>query len=410
MIDKTVIVIENGLFASVAHKLVGQFKRVLYWRDSNQSFPTANDLAIGEGYDFERIDSFWPYFDEIDIWIFPDIGFGAMQQWLQSEGKATFGSGVAGEFEQYRVEAKEIIRDCGLPVNPFEVIIGMKRLREYLQKHDDVFVKLSLARGVTESFHSQNYDLIQVKLDDIQHKLGCLSEEQEWIVEQPIESDGEIGYDGVTINGEFWNTGIAGVERKDCGYFCAVRPYRQLPKSILTVNDALSAQFKEWGYCGWWSDEIRPDKKGKPFLIDPTCRMASPAGECYLDLISNWGDIIEAGSRGEMVQPKWNGKYAAQAMLVCDEAATQQVPIFIDPKVRDCVKLYHSAKVNGVEFIIPTDAKMAEIGSAVGIGETPEQAIKMCQRVCAGIEAYGLEKKCDVLDGARKELAKFMPL
>jgi hypothetical protein len=410
MINKTVCIVENGLFESVAHALVPEFKQVLYFRDSNQSFPTANDLAIGKGYAFERIDKIWPHYDEVDIWIFPDIGYGDFQQWLQSEGKATFGSGIAGEFEQYRVEQKQIIKDCGLPVNPFAVVIGMTDLRDYLQENENVFVKLSMARGVTESFHSANYDLIKVKLDDIEHRLGCLSESQEWIVEQPIESDGEIGYDGVTINGKFWDMGIAGVERKDCGYFCAVRPYRQLPKAVLTVNDALSEQFKEWGYCGWWSDEIRPDKKGKPYLIDPTCRCASPAGEAVMDLISNWGEIIDAGSQGEMVQPKWNGKYAAQAMLVCDEAATQQVPIFVDPKVRSSVKLYHSGIVDGVEVVFPTDAKMAEIGSAVGIGNTPEQAMSMCRKVCDGVEAYGLEKKCDVLEGARKELAKFMPI
>lgn len=408
--SKTFCVIESGLFQPLAHRLADQGNRVLYFRDWRQSFPTANDLTIGQGYNFECIRSLWEHIDEIDVFVFPDIGFGDLQQYLQSEGRACFGSGVSEQFEQYRVEAKQIMEECGLSVNPFEVVTGTKALRAHLEKHDDVFVKLSLARGVTESFHSESYRLVKVKLDEIEHKLGGMAESQEWIVEQPIPSIGEVGYDGITINGEFWKTGIAGVEKKDCGYFGAVKPYGDLPKACTTVNAALAPQFKEWSYCGWWSTEIRPGKDGKPYLIDPTCRMASPAGESYLDLIENWADIIEAGSRGEMVQPKWNGKFAAQAVLSCDIAKTQWVPIFIDPKVRQSVHLYHSAKIDGQEYVIPTDALMPEIGSAVGIGNTPFEAMNKCQKICDKIEAYGMTHKCNVLDDARKELSKFMPL
>lgn len=406
MIDATVMVLECGLFQSVAHVLTSQFKRVLYYRDANQSFPTANDLAIGTGYSFERVTSIWEHYEEVDIWIFPDIGYGDFQEWLKKQGKATFGSGVAGEFEQYRVEAKGILKECGLPVNAFEVVIGMDALREYLQKHEDVFVKLSLARGVTESFHSENYELVKVKLDEIEFKLGGVADEQEWIIEKPIKAIGEIGYDGITIKGQFWKMGIAGVEKKDCGYFCAVKPYEQLPKSLKVTNTKLSPQFEEWDYCGWWSTEMRGE-----YLIDPTCRMASPAGESYLTLITNWGEIIEAGSRGELVEPKWAGKYAAQVMLVCQDAKTQWVPVQIDEAVRPHVFLYHSMrKPDGTEYVVPTDAKMAEIGNCVGIGNTPEEAIIMCQKVCAGVKAYGLKNESAVLDEARKELAKLMPI
>ena len=408
-IPLTVCVVECGLFQSLAHTLVGQFERVLYFRDSNQSFPTSTDIAIGTGYGFERIYSWEEHYDEVDIWIFPDIGYGKFQEWLKAQGKRTFGCGVAQEFEQYRVEAKEIIREAGLPVNEYEVVIGMEDLRDYLQSHDDVYVKVSLARGITESFHSQSYDLVKVKLDEIEFKLGFLADQQEWIVEQPIPAIGEIGYDGITINGRFWDTGIAGVEKKDCGYFCAVKPYTQLPKSCTNVNTRLAPQFKDWGFCGWWSSEIRPSDK-KDYLIDPTCRMASPAGECYQNLVANWGEIIDAGSLGKMVQPKWSAKFAAQAMLVCPCAASQQVPVYIKPAIRPFVHLYHSAKIDGVEVVFPTDAKMVEIGSVVGIGNTPDEAIKACQKNCEGVEAYQLEAKCDVLDGARRELAKFMTL
>lgn len=405
MIPKTIAVIEGGLFQPLCHSLVGQFERVLYFRPWQASFPHSNDIAIGRGYEFERIDSIFEHIKDIDIFCFPDIGFGDLQEYLRAQGKATFGSGVAQEFEQYRVEAKDIIREAGLPVNDYEVVEGMDALREYLKAHEDVYVKLSMARGVTESFHSASYDLVKVKLDEIEHKLGGMASQQEWIVEQPVEAKGEIGFDGVTIGGQFWNRGICGVEKKDAAYFAAVKPYGELPAVLRTVNERLAPDFQLWKYNGWWSTECRG-----PYLIDPTCRMASPAGECYLDLVANWGEIIDAGSQGVMVQPVFVAKFAAQAMLCCPMAAESWVPVFIEPEVRSKVKLYHSCIQDGVEYVVPTDAKMKEIGSVVGIGNTPQQAWDGCKKAVEGIQAYGLTAETEAIGGAIEELRKFTAL
>ena len=56
----------------------------------------------------------------------------------------------------------------------------------------------------------------------------------------------------------------------------AVRKYTQLPKQIRQVNEAHhQPKFNEMGYRNFMSTELRVDKSGKPFYIDPpTSRMA----------------------------------------------------------------------------------------------------------------------------------------
>lgn len=105
----TALVVSNGLDVSLAVKLAETYKRVFFWVPKDDEFPRINDGMIGVGMGkVEVIDNPWgkPY-DETDLWVFPDLGFGEMQLFLESQGKTVWGSRNGEEMEQDRVAMKK---------------------------------------------------------------------------------------------------------------------------------------------------------------------------------------------------------------------------------------------------------------------------------------------------------------
>lgn len=406
MIDKTILVFDHGLFQSVAHRLARDYKRVLYFRPWQSSFSHPNDLRIGDGYDdIQKIESWLDYIDDADTFCFPDIGFAPEQSYLRSLGKAVWGAGNGEELETLRAETKELMSKLDLPVQPWEAVIGMDALREFLKKHEGWHVKISRVRGLSESFESKSYDLVKPKLDSIEHELGGMASVQEFVCEEGIPDALEMGYDGYFV-GKFPSTAVYGVEVKDCGYCAMVKPYASIPKEVRFVNDKLSLVMKKYDYRGFFSTEIRVGKDKKPYLIDVTARAASPAGESYQELYTNFGEIIEGGAHGELIEPKITGKFAAQAILTSSFTDENWLPVNVPDSIRNFVKLYHSCMVEDQQYIVPTDADMAEIGSVVATGNTLDEAIKKVSEIAEQVQAFGLKCKTDSLTDAKKDLVK----
>lgn len=406
-IPRTALVLDNGLFQPLAHRLVGSYEKVCYFRPWIGSFPHPNDYYCGSGYEFERIESYEQYFEDENVtWIFPDLHFPALQKWLRSKGRAVWGAGYGEDLELMRAETKGEMEEIGLPLKPWESIIGMTALREYLEKHENVFVKVSKCRGLCETFHSESYELVKPKLDEIEHDLGGRSEVQEFVVEQPVEDAVEVGYDGWCIAGQYPRLAQVGVEIKDCCYAAKIVPYTALPRQVLEVNRKLAPLMKEYGYCGFFSTEVRIGKDKQPYLIDVTARHASPAGESLLKTVENLPEIIEAGAHGKIVEIKPKSKFVCQAMLCSDFAMNNWLPIEIPKEIREHVHLYHSCMVGKMEYVIPVGVEMPQIGSVTAVGATPEEAIKTCQGYVKRIKAYGLKDNTDKMMDAVKELAK----
>jgi hypothetical protein len=58
--------------------------------------------------------------------------------------------------------------------------------------------------------------------------------------------------------------------------------------------------------------------------------------------------------------------------------------------------------------VIPQWTGCAEIGAVVAMGDTAEQAIEECKRICALVEGHLLDKPTDALDIAREQLAEVL--
>lgn len=406
--DKFALIMDYGLFGSLAERLTRDFGRVGYFVPWETSFSDGREYVLGMGIEgVERI-KYWD--DEVssaDLLIFPDVLSADLQEYYRRQGKRVWGAGRGGELELLRWKTKQRLKALGLPVNPCAKVTGTKALREFLQEHEDKtwFVKVSTFRGMGETWQAKNYTLAHGFIDEFESKYGALQYIVEFIVESEIPDCEEIGYDGYCIDGQFPKQAVWGVEKKDEAYFGQVVPWNDLPEGVMRVNNALAPVLREFNYRQFFSTEIR-EQNGEPYLIDVTARVASPAGEVYCELFGNLSDIIWHGSEGVLVEPELVAKYGAQIILNSEWAEEHWMPVQFPEEVRPWLKLYNHARIEGVDYFVPQIAKMKQIGSVVAIGDDPEEVCELCKERAEAVEGFDLERECDALDLAQEDVEK----
>lgn len=268
--------------------------------------------------------------------------------------------------------------------------------------------------GNSETFKSPSYDEVRSRLRAMDHDLDDAGDIMEFICENPIEPAIEIGIDTHTVDGQFPKFSINGVEEKDKSYSGVFLPYDQLDESVRKVNDWLAPALADYRYRGWFSTEIRVGPDEQPYLIDPTCRAPSPPSECMQEAISNWGEIIWHGSEGVMVDPEPVAKYSSGAIIYCDHADEECVTVKIPDEIRNFVKLYFHARINGQDKFLPQPAKFSQIGWVVGLGESLSEANKQTEEHAEQIsgdkihvQTEGLEKVLEAIKEGERMGVKF---
>lgn len=413
--DVVCLVYDNGLFLEQALKLAQTFKKVYYYVPWESAFPKMNTGLIGFGYDqIELVDSvFGEHFDEIDLFHFPDLNSGPLQQHLVNIGKKVWGCRLGEAMELQRAGMKQILEALDLPVGNYETIVGVPNLRAYLKEHDNVYVKIDKWRGTFETFHSRNYKYIEPRLDEIEFELGPLKHTVKFIVEDALDEKGmfEGGTDGWVIDGEYPSKCITGIEVKDKCYVAKFIDYLDIPEPIRLFNDKMKGVFKAYGYRGFFSTEVRIGKALSPYMIDFCSRSGSPPNELYQEQFDNIAECIWYGANGIVIDPKPKAKFGAEIMLHSSWAEKANQPIHIDPKVRDFVKLRNSVKVDGVEYILPQPVPLPEIGAVIGLSDKSiEDAIQNAIENSKGIEAHYLEVPTAATDEAKEQIEKMEAL
>ena len=403
----TCCVIESGIFQSLAHRLARDFGKVYYYRHTERVHPVTSDREPGMGYDdIELIEHWSDMLGEVDLWVCPDIHDGHLQELLVKMGQRVFGSRRAEELEIKRSDFRKIMSDISLEVPPYMEVTGLDDLRETLKEVEDKYIKTDAnIRGTSETWHHRNYKLSQAHLDKLSSRFGALRESQKWLIDDPIPDVSEIGYDGICVDGQFPKSALIGVESKDRAYVGQFMPLNLMPKIVRKINDKLSPLLEDYGYRGFFSTEIRGQ-----YLLEPTCRAPTPAGECEQEIYSNLSDMIWGASEGHVIDPVPAANYCAQVMIVSHEMDdASPLPIDIPEEVRQWVKLYNSAKgQDGLEWVAPTPTRMSEIGSIVGIGNSPEKAFKELEKHSEGHETWAMRLEIDLesVESARKDLEK----
>jgi hypothetical protein len=405
--DKTVLVACHGLFASVAQRLARDFGKVyLYVPYNSFSFPHSNHGIVGLGLPgVERVDSlFGKHFEEVDLFVFPDLYLAQEQIHLESLGKRVWGARNGEELELYRETCKETMEKLGLPVNPWKKITGIKALREHLKAHDNQFVKFDKFRGNFETFQSESYALSEPKLDRIASEMGAYQHVADFIVEDELPDCVEIGTDLYCIDGQLPSHTAIGIEVKDLGYVCQFLSWQKLPEPIRRWNEQMAPVFARYGYRGWLSNEIRICEDHTPYMIDATCRQPCPPGELLQEYYLNYCDILWHGADGILIDPIPAGKFGMEVILSSDWARDNWQPVEFDPQWANQVKLFNPVVIEGKSYVVPQDEEMKEIGAIVAWGETLEEAEKVLRQIADSIKGYGLKIPQGSIDEARQQM------
>lgn len=407
--SKTCLVIDNGMFPYIAETLAESFGKVLYWSPWLSAFPSDKEMQIGVGLKgVKRVDWWLPHIDKADIIIYPDCYYGPDQVYLEKTlGKRVWGGRMSEELELYREQSKVTLDEQGVPIGKFAVCEGMEELRTYLQSHPNVMVKYSFTRGDKESFHVKTYKLSKPELDDLEHRLGPRANHRTFIVEELIEPACEIGYDGYTIDGQWPESCLWGVEDKGRAYAGMVEDYDKLPEQIKDNNAKVAPLLKKWRCRSWFGMETRVTRKeGVPFVIDPLVRFGNPPGALCSLIYRNLAEIMWHGAEGELVQPVFDNAWGVQLQMYSSWSEDHWQPIHFPQEIAPYVKLPYHTVIDGTHYVVPTADKNPAIGSVVATGKTLQQAIEKVKKYAEQVEGPAIKVDMDVADGLIAEFDK----
>lgn len=402
---KKILVIDHGLFLSFALRMArgkNHFGKVYYHNATKSGRPTVSSIFVGQGYqEIEVLKDPWDMIDEVDVLAFPDVLDGPKQEYLRRTGYNVWGSGKGDELELYRYYWKRMIESVGLAVNPYVIIKGIPLLREYLRDHKNKYIKISLLRGLMETRKHEEYWLTKGFLDQKEVELGPEAKHMEFLVEDPVKTEVEIAGDHYFVK-DFPDKAINGVEIKDEGYVGMVQAYREMPKQILKVDEALKPVLKKYGYANLLAIELRIALDGTAHPIDPCCRQGSPSGEAQLAVWTNFPEIVYHGAHGELVQPEHDNIFVAQAMIYHTGIEKGWPAVKIPKEVRPYTNLYYGYREGEHDYVVPQPDAFDELGSVCATGATMQEAIDLCKERAEQISG-DVCVKCESLEKAGEE-------
>ena len=406
----TACVVDNGLFCDLAATLARTYRKVYYCLPgaTYRAFRQVFDAKIGTSLapNMDVVESiFGEPLDRADLFVFPDVNYGPLQEYIASLGKPVWGSKRGEDIELNRAGTKRLMRRLGLPVGEFEVVIGMDALREYIKAHPGVHVKIDKYR-LFETFQAKDYDEIKPRLDDVEMMLGPFSRTQKFIVEADLPDKAEIGMDAYAVDGQFPSKLLAGIEVKNESYVGIFKPYAKFPECLRLWCEKMAPVLKGYGYRGPLSNDIRVGADGIGYMIDACCRTAAPPNELYQELYTNFADIVWQGANGILVDPAPAAKWGVEVLIYSAWAEKHPQPIVIPEAMRLFVKLRNACKVDGTYYVLPQTYGLVEIGAVTGWGDSLDAARTACQEHAKAISGYELSIKTGALDEAEAEIEK----
>ena len=409
--SKTVCVVDNGIFCDVATTLAQSFGRTLLHIPVPSTMPTSAQLRVGEGLEgVTKIDSLWPHIRDIDLFVFPDLYSGALQQYLSDQGYRVWGSRMAEELELDRDYAKQVCADVGLAVGEYAVITGVDALRTYLQSHDDRYVKISRSRGDFETFHSATYEISEPWIDEIARKLGVLKDSKEFIVEAAIPDAVELAYDGYCVDGQFPSHAMHGIEVKDRGYIGHFEAYDAMPHAVHDINDALAPILAEYQYRNIFAVESRVTPDGTPYVTDFCTRFCNPPSQLAVHMYTNIADIFWHGAEGALVDPVPRDEWGAQVQITSGLSKEQWQIVDFPAHLREHVRLSYPVHRDGRYAVTPDGVALGVVGAVVATGPTMDAAVDRVKAIADEVKGYSLELGLECFDSAAEEFEKLESL
>lgn len=395
----TFCVVDNGLFAPVAHRLAKDAKRVLYYTNAERGFPKLSDYIVGDGFsDIERCDDIWEVKNEVSCFVFPDIQHSGLQLELESQGFPVWGSRAADSLEIDREHFLDVLGEIGLKVPDHDIIKGLTNLRLFLHDKEDKFIKISRYRGDMETFHWRDEDQDSGRLDNLAVKWGPAQDQIPFLVFDPIDAPIEVGGDTYCVDGQWPSLMLHGDESKDKCYLGAVTKREDIPDDLKAIYDAFGTVFKEHRYRNKFSIETRDG-----YFIDPTCRGGLPSTGSQLNTWKNFSEIVWHGAHGELVEPIPEHQFSAECILTLKAQKDSWGKTRVDEELKDFVKLTGCCEIDGSICFPPGEEEEKTVGWLVAGGDTMEEAIDQIHELADQLPD-GLSAATDELVGLLKSI------
>lgn len=371
-----VCIVDDGLSIPIARKMAESVDTVFYYKFSDRAFPVIREGIIGDGYDnIVRINDLWKIKKDVDLFMFPDIHNSGLQLELESQGFPVWGSREADSIEIDRQKFLKTLEEVGLSVPKYVVKTGLSELSELLKDKEDCYIKISRYRGDFETFHWRSWRLDSGTLDQWAVKIGAAKELLPFLVFDKIETPFEIGGDTYCIDGQWPEKMLHGIEWKDKSYLAAVTSTPKMPRQILEVMAAFAPMFEKFRYRNQFSMEIRPTDDDY-FFTDPTCRLGLPSTASQLELLDNFAEIVWVGANGELIQPEYKAKFAAECIVKYGDKGDNWRVTEIPEEIRQWFKFSDCCEIDGQDCFPPNNSNEGEIGWLCAIGDTPEETIE----------------------------------
>lgn len=401
--NKKVLVWDRGLYIYLAQKLGESFSEVFYYMPQADPYPKSTTSLIGCGLDeIERVYDFWKYVDKVDLIVFFDCYDGKLQNWLRSKGYRIFGSGLSEKLELNKTLFLDTLEEVGLPIPKTYRAKGFEDLVEYLCGCEgEKWLKASYYRGDFETHKFRSMAHIEPWLDNLRKLIGQRAKDIEILVQDPIKSACEVGYDGFCIDGQYTSNCIVGYEIKDQGLVAKV--FKETPTILAEVNNAMSPIYKKFGYRGHYSSEIRITKGGLPYFIDPTCRAPSPPSELMCELYENYAEAIWTIAEGKVPELEPKAVYGAELVLSSLWHRTNELCVEFPKELHANIKLKNQMKRDGSFYCIPNDND-GGFGAVIAYGSSVKEVTEKVSQIAKEVNADEVEDFAAAWDAAIEQI------
>lgn len=412
--DKSILIVDRGLYSYMAEFMARYYDKVYYHNPTSSSYPEASTAMIGQGLPgIKWVEHIEDAIDITDIIWYPDNMDGKQQVFLREKGYLICGSGYGEKMELDKVFFLNKLNEVGLPIPKTYLAEGLDEVWEYVKDRGLCFMKCAdKYRSDWETTAHHNKHQTEIFLNSKRQIMGTKrSREIEILIQDPIESECEIGIDGFMLNGQIPDFTACGYEIKDKGIIERILP--KTPSVLKSISDKLLPVYKELGYQGPYSNEVRITARGKAYPIDETCRCGSPPSSVLIEMYGkSYAEAIWNLAHGKMPDlSNYENEYGAEIILSSKWHLENEIYVPIPDGMGQWVKLKNHYKTSDGYYCTPNDND-GIFGSVVAVGESVAEVTEAAMERVKQLEVFQFEYDKSLFDRCGEVIAngqKYIP-